>query len=96
MSLKLWGIKGHGIKVATNPDTFIKSHEQDAHILQEIIQQQPLQVRFSKWKSVIVDEKKNMKVVTREISKEEFVATCEKELEGFREHVRRVKPNTSS
>lgn len=91
MSLKLRGIKACGIKVANNPDTFVKD-QRNGQALQAIIGALPEEVKYSQWKRVEDSEgKKKMKIVSCVAKKDEFATTLEEDTKSFEEHVERVK-----
>ena len=92
MSLKLRGIKACGIKVTTNPDTFIKENSTDGQGLHDIVSALPATVKYSQWKRVEdADGKKKMKIVSFEVRKKEFATTLREDIQKFSEHVARVK-----
>lgn len=77
MSLKLRAIKACGIRLATNPDTFVKDVT-NGLTLPEMTDTLPAEVKYSQWKRVIDAEgKKKMKIVSCTATKTEFAGILE-------------------
>lgn len=90
MSLELRALKSSGAVVTTNPDQFIKDVERgdEEKGLATITSSN---IKYDEWKRVPQDDgKKQMMIVTSEVTKIEFQNFLKREILQFREHIERV------
>jgi len=89
MSLELRALKSSGAVVTTNPDQFIKDVERgdEEKGLATITSSN---IKYDEWKRVPQDDgKKQMMIVTSEVTKIEFQNLLKQEILQFREHIER-------
>lgn len=92
MALKLRSLKAMSINASTSPDVFVSSCDGEA--LDNLLNKCHDTVKYSKysqWKRVEVDDKKNMKILEFQVSKAEFVKIFKEETKKFEAHAYRVK-----
>ena len=97
MAMKMRALRKMSINAPVNPEAFVEQHQDVAPLFSG---NKSVNIEFSQWKRVSVDDKGKrkwvMRIVTESIPQEEFILILQKESNMFREHVCRVKAQYSA